>query len=259
MRVLVADAVDAAAIETLRSEDTFDVVVSNPAEYESHLDDAEALIVRSAVKVTAAVMENAPRLRVIGRAGVGVDNIDCEEATKRGIVVMNTPGGNATAVAEHTLALMLSLARSVPTANASTKAGRWERKKFQGNEVFGKTLGIVGFGSIGRQVAERARPFGMKVIAYDPFVSTDAAKESGVDLLELDPLLARADYLSLHLSLTPETAGIVNAELIGKMKDGVRIINCARGELIDSAALDAAIRSGKVGGAALDVYDAEPP
>ena len=259
MRVLVADAVDAAAIETLQSEEAFEVVVSNPAEFEAHLEDAEALIVRSAVKVTADVMERAPRLRVIGRAGVGVDNIDCEEATERGVVVMNTPGGNATAVAEHTLALILSLARSVPAANASTKAGRWERKKFQGNEVFGKTLGIVGFGSIGRQVAERARPFGMKVIAFDPFVSSDAAKESGVELLELDPLLARADYLSLHLSLTTETAGFVNAELIGKMKDGVRIINCARGELIDSAALDAAIESGKVGGAALDVYDTEPP
>ena len=259
MKVLVADAVDVAAIETLRAEDAFDVVVSNPQEYERHLGTAMALIVRSAVKVTADVMERAPRLRVIGRAGVGVDNIDCEEATKRGIVVMNTPGGNATAVAEHTLALMLSLARSVPAANASTKAGRWERKKFKGREVFGKTLGIVGFGSIGRQVAERARPFGMEVVAYDPFVSIDAAKGAGVELLALDALLARADYLSLHLSLTPETAGIVNAELIDKMKDGVRIINCARGELIDSAALDAAIRSGKVGAAALDVYDSEPP
>lgn len=259
MKVLVADAVDTAAIETLQAEEAFDVVVSNSAEYESHLEGAEALIVRSAVKVTAAVMDRAPHLRVIGRAGVGVDNIDCDAATKRGIVVMNTPGGNATAVAEHTLALMLSLARSVPAANESTKAGRWERKKFQGNEVFGKTLGIIGFGGIGRQVAERARPFGMEVIAYDPFVSSDAAKGSGVELLELDPLLARADYLSLHLSLTPETAGFVNADLISRMKDGVRIINCARGELVDSAALDAAIESGKVGGAALDVYDSEPP
>ena len=259
MKVLIADAVDTAAIETLRAEETFEVVVSNPAEYESHLEHSEALIVRSAVKVTADVMARAPHLRVIGRAGVGVDNIDRDEATKRGIVVMNTPGGNATAVAEHTLALILSLARSVPAASASTKAGRWERKKFQGSEVFGKTLGIIGFGGIGRQVAERARPFGMEVIAYDPFVSSDAAKGSGVELLELDAVLARADYLSLHLSLTPETAGIVNADLFGKMKDGVRIINCARGELIDSAALDAAIESGKVGGAALDVFDSEPP
>ena len=259
MRVLVADAVDAAAVDIFRSEERFDVVVSNPAEFRSHLADAEALIVRSSVKVTREVLRQATRLRVIGRAGVGVDNIDCGEATKRGIVVMNTPGGNATSVAEHTLALILSLARSVPAASASTKAGLWEKKRFRGNEVFGKTLGIIGLGNIGRQVAERAKPFGMEICAYDPFVSTDAANDSGVELLELDPLLARADYISLHLSLTPETAKLINARTIAKMKPGVRIVNCARGELVDSAALDAAIASGRVGGAALDVYETEPP
>ncbi len=259
MTVLVADAVDAAAIKILQVEEAFDVIVSNPNDYESNLSKADALIVRSAVKVTEDVLDRAPALKVIGRAGVGVDNIDCDAATARGIVVMNTPGGNATAVAEHTLALMLSLARSVPTANQSTKSGRWERKKFQGSEVFGKTLGIMGLGSIGRQVAARAKPFGMDVVAYDPFVSIDAAKDSSVELLELDPLLARADYISLHLSLTPETIRIVNAQTIAKMKDGVRIINCARGELIDSAALNAAIKSGKVAGAGLDVYETEPP
>ena len=259
MTVLVADAVDAAAIEILRAEEEFNVVVSNPTEFRAHLEEAEALIVRSGVKVSTEVMEQSPRLRVIGRAGIGVDNIDCDEATKRGIVVMNTPGGNATSVAEHTMALILSLARSVPSANASTKAGLWERKRFKGNEVFGKVLGIIGLGSIGRQVAERAKPFGMEVCAYDPFVSSDAAKDCGVELVELDPLLAKSDYISLHLSLTPKTAGFVNAQTIAKMKEGVRIVNCARGGLVDTGALEAAIRSGQVAGAGLDVYETEPP
>ena len=259
MRVLVADNVAPAAIDLLRAEPRLEVIVSNSKDYTKHLPDAEALLVRSAVKVTREVMDRAPRLRIVGRAGVGVDNIDCDEATRRGIVVMNTPGGNATSVAEHTMALILSLARAVPSANASIRAGRWERKKFQGNEVFGKTLGIVGLGNIGRQVAQRAKPFGMEVVAFDPFVSSDAAKDCGVELLELDSLLERADYISLHLSLTAETAGLINAATIAKMKDGVRIVNCARGELIDSESLDAAIRTGKVGGAGLDVYEREPP
>lgn len=259
MTVLVADAVDPAAIELLRAEESFDVVVSDPAGYRAHLDRAEALIVRSGVKVTSEVMGLASRLRVVGRAGIGVDNIDCEEATKRGIVVMNTPGGNAIAVAEHTMALILALARWVPEASSSTKAGLWERKRFKGHEVLGKTLGIIGLGSIGRLVAARAKPFGMEVCAYDPFVSSDAAQDSGVELLDLDPLLERADYLSLHLSLTPDTRGMFNAAMFRKMKDGVRIVNCARGGLIDSKALEQAIVSGKVAGAGLDVYETEPP
>ncbi len=259
MKILVTDSIDASAIGILRAEESFDVIASNSKEYRAHLAQADALIVRSSVQVTKDVLHQAPQLKVVGRAGVGVDNIDCDEATKRGIVVMNTPGGNATSVAEHTLALMLSLARAVPAANDSTKAGRWERKRFQGNELFGKTLGIIGLGSIGRQVAQRAKPFGMDVVAYDPFVSSDAAKDSGVELVELDSLYARADYISLHLSLTSETEGIINATSIARMKDGVRIVNCARGELIDSVSLDAAIAAGKVGGAALDVYEREPP
>ncbi len=259
MKVLVADAIDPAALSLLRSDKSLRVVVSNPEEFRSELDEAEALIVRSGVKVTEEVLNEAPHLKVIGRAGIGVDNIDCDAATDRGIVVMNTPGGNATSVAEHTLALILSLARGVPSASASTKAGNWERKRFQGNEVHGKILGIIGLGSIGRQVAERAKPFGMEVVAYDPFVSSDAAKDCGVELIELEPLFSRADYISLHLSLTPETAGIINSDTIAKMKDGVRIINCARGELIDGNALSRAIATGKVAGAALDVYDREPP
>ena len=259
MKVLVADNVAPAAIDILRAEESLEVVVSNPKEYRAHLCDTQALLVRSGVRVTKEVLNDATELQVIGRAGVGVDNIDCDEATKRGIVVMNTPGGNATSVAEHTMALILSLARAVPSANRSIRAGLWERKRFQGNEVFGKTLGIIGLGNIGRQVAQRAKPFGMDVVAFDPFVSSDAAKDSGVELLDLDPLLERADYISLHLSLTAETAGIINAESIAKMKDGVRIVNCARGELIDGEALEAAIQSGKVAGAGLDVYDREPP
>lgn len=259
MTVLVADALDPAAIELLRSDPALEVVVSNPSEYLAHLDRAEALLVRSSVKVTKDVLAAASRLKVIGRAGIGVDNIDCAAATKLGVVVMNTPGGNATSVAEHTMALMLGLARPIAAANASTKAGRWEKKRFKGREVFGKTLGIVGFGSIGRQVAERAKPFGMKVCAYDPFVSSDAAVDAGVDLLDLDSLLAEADFISLHLSLTPETKGFVNSETLAKMRDGACIINCARGGLVDSAALEEALHSGKVRGAALDVFEQEPP
>ena len=259
MRVLVADAVDPAAIEILREEPALEVVVSNPADYLRHLEHAEALIVRSSVKVTDDVLRQAPKLRVIGRAGVGVDNIDCDRATVRGVVVMNTPGGNATAVAEHTLALMLSLARAIPLANESTKSGRWERKRFRGSEMHDKTLGIVGLGNIGQQVAQRAKPFGMRVVACDPFVSRDAAKDCGVELVEFEPLLERADYISLHLSLTPSTAGLINADAIGRMKPGVRIVNCARGELIDTPALEQGLRSGRVAGAALDVYDTEPP
>ncbi len=259
MKVLVADAVNQAAIDLLEAEEAFDVTVSNPAEFRAHLFETDALIVRSGVQVTKDVLNEAPNLKVIGRAGIGVDNIALEAATDRGIVVMNTPGGNATSVAEHTLALILSLARNVPTADASTKAGHWERKRFQGNEVFGKTLGIIGLGTIGRQVAQRAKPFGMDVVAYDPFVSTDAAKGCGVELVELDPLLERADYVSLHLSLTPDTERIINAKSLSRMKHGVRIVNCARGGLIDTDALEAALASGQVAGAALDVYDREPP
>ncbi len=259
VKILVADAIDRAAIDLLKAEASFDVVVSNPSEFGSHLEGAEALIVRSAVKVTKDVLECAPSLRVVGRAGVGVDNIDCDAATERGVVVMNTPGGNAISVAEHTWALILSLARSVPAASASTKAGSWDRRKYQGNEVQGKTLGIIGLGSIGRQVARRAKPFGMEVVAYDPFVSSDAAKDCGVELVDFDPLLARSDYITLHLSLTAETSRLINAEAISRMKNGVRIVNCARGPLIDEEALAVALASNKVGGVALDVYEREPP
>ncbi len=259
MNILIADAVSAAAVAVLRSEPDWNVIVSSPKEFTSHLADADALLVRSAVQVTKEVLEQAPRLRVIGRAGVGVDNVDQGAATARGVVVMNTPGGNAISVAEHTLALMLALARPVAQASASTKAGKWEKKKFMGTELNGKTLGIIGLGNIGMEVARRARPFGMKVIAHDPFVSRELAKDRGVEMVALDELYSASDYVSLHLAVTADTKKLLNQQAFAKMKHGVRIINCARGELIDQDALEEALRAGKVAGAALDVFAHEPP
>ena len=207
------------------------------------LPDADALIVRSAVDVNADVLRNAGKLRVIGRAGVGVDNIDLEAATKAGIAVMNTPGANAVAVAEHTLALMLALARSVSRADSTTRAGKWEKKSLQGTELRGKTLGIIGLGRIGMEVAKRAEAFDMKLIAHDPFVAASVARDLGIQLAGLDQVYAAADYISLHVGLTPQTSGMINEQSIKKMKKGVRIVNCARGELLDEAALAAALQS----------------
>ncbi len=247
-----------AAIELLKKQDGWDVVVSNPKEYEPHLADCDAMLVRSAVKVKADTLAKAPKLRVIGRAGVGVDNVDLPAATAAGVLVMNTPGGNAVSVAEHTLALMLGLARMIPEANASTRAGKWEKKKFLGNELRGKTLGVVGLGNIGQEVVRRARGFEMRIIASDPYVNPLTAADLGVELLSLDEVYAQSDYLSLHVALTPETKEMINAASIAKMKDGVRIINCARGELIDQESLCAALESKKAAGAGLDVFTPEP-
>ena len=257
--VLIADAVSPAAVEALEATPGLRVIVSNKDDFRSHLGEAHALLVRSAVKVTKDVFEAAPQLKVVGRAGVGVDNVDLGAATSRGVVVMNTPGGNAIAVAEHTLALMLALARSVPSASASTKAGRWEKKKFLGSEIGEKTLGVVGLGAIGMEVAKRAQPFGMEVIAYDPYVASDLARDRGIEMVELDELYRRSDYVSLHVALTPETRCMINADSIAKMKRAVRIVNCARGELVDQKALEQALESGQVSGAALDVFEQEPP
>ncbi len=221
--------------------------------------DAEGLIVRSETKVTAELMDAAPQLRVIGRAGVGVDNIDVPAATARGIVVMNAPDGNTITTAEHTIALLVALARCVPQANLSLKSGKWERKNFVGTELQGKTLGIIGLGRIGRVVARRALALGMNVVAFDPFVVADSARDLEIELQPMDEVLARADFLTVHTPLTAETRGIVGADAFAKMKSGVRIINCARGGLIDEKALYQAIKSGKVDGAALDVFEHEPP
>jgi D-3-phosphoglycerate dehydrogenase len=219
----------------------------------------EALIVRSATKVTAEVIARAERLKVIGRAGVGLDNVDALAATARGIIVMNVPAGNTISTAEHTMSLLLSLARRIPQADAHVRAGQWERAQFVGTELFGKTLGIVGLGRIGTEVAKRAQAFGMLVIAHDPFLSTERAQQLEVQLVELGRLYAEADFLSVHTPLTADTRHLIGAKELAMMKPGVRLINCARGGLIDEAALHRAIVEGRVAGAALDVFEQEPP
>jgi D-3-phosphoglycerate dehydrogenase len=259
MKILVAEPLAPAAMDALRAQPAWDIVVADPKTYESHLADSDALLVRSAVKVTREVLGKAPKLKLIGRAGVGVDNVDLDAATAAGVLVMNTPGGNAVSVAEHTLALMLSMARSVPQASASTKSGKWEKKKFLGNELRAKTLGVVGIGSIGREVLKRAQAFEMHVLGHDPYVSSHTAHDLGVALAPLPELYAQSDYITLHVALTPETDHMLNATAFAQMKPGIRIVNCARGELIDLVALQNAIESGTVAGAALDVFEKEPP
>ena len=260
MNILIAEPLAAAGIELFQSQPGWNTIVSNPKEYAQHLGIADALLVRSAVQVTKDVLARAPKLRVIGRAGVGVDNVDLDAATAAGVLVMNTPGGNAVSVAEHTLALMLAMARYIPQATVSTKSGKWEKKKFLGNELRGKTLGIVGLGSIGREVVKRAAAFEMRILAHDPYVTSQIAQDLNVGkLVALAQLYAQSDYITLHVSLTPETEGMLSSEAFAAMKPGVRLVNCARGELIDDAALRDAIGGGKVAGAALDAFQTEPP
>ncbi|MGA3076180.1 MAG: phosphoglycerate dehydrogenase [Bryobacteraceae bacterium] len=259
MTILVAEPLAEAAVALLKSQPGWNVIVSSPKEYANHLAEADALIVRSAVQVNQSVLDQAPKLRVIGRAGVGVDNVDLEAATAAGVLVMNTPGGNAISVAEHTLALMLAMARRIPEATQSTTGGKWEKKKFMGSELRGKSLGIIGLGSIGREVVKRARAFEMRVEAYDPYVTAQIAKDLGVALVDLATLYAHSDYITLHVAITPETEGMLSHEAFAQMKTGVRIVNCARGELIDDEALRQAIDAGKVASAALDVFRVEPP
>jgi len=264
MKIVLAEKVSPATLAVLAGEPdwqilTHDDVAKLPGKLTEALADADALVVRSAVQVDDAMLEHAPKLRVIGRAGVGVDNIDADAATRRGIVVMNTPGANAIAVAELTIGLMLALARQLPQANATMHAGKWEKKSLQGVELRGKTLGILGLGRIGLEVAKRAKGFGLELIGHDPFVSTAVAREAGIKLVTTEELFAESDYLTLHVGLTPQTTGIINERTLATMKKGVRILNCARGELIEEAALVAALKSGQVGGAALDVFTVEPP
>ncbi len=261
MKIVLAEKVSPATLAIFQAEPGWEVLTHDqlPNGLPSALADADALVVRSAVQADDALMEHAPKLRVIGRAGVGVDNIDADAATRRGIVVMNTPGANAVAVAELTIGLMLALARKLPTANATMHAGKWEKKSLQGSELRGKTLGILGLGRIGLEVARRARAFGLEIIGSDPFVSAAVARENGIRLVTLDELFAGSDYLTLHVGLTPQTHGIINAKTIATMKKGVRIINCARGELVEDEALLAGLKSGQVAGAALDVFTVEPP
>lgn len=258
MTVLIAEPMAQAGIELFQAQPGWNVIVSNPKEYSKHLGEAEALIVRSAVQVNEAVLKQAPQLRVIGRAGVGVDNVDLTAATAAGVLVMNTPGGNAVSVAEHTIALMLSMARSIPQASASTKAGKWEKKRFLGSELRGKTVGIIGLGSIGREVVKRTQAFEMKILAHDPYVTAQIAKDLGIQLVGLQELYKNSDYITVHVSLTPQTDKLLNKDAFAQMKKGVRVVNCARGELLDEAALKEAVESGKVAGAALDVFLKEP-
>ena len=259
MNILIAEPLAPAGVELFQSQAGWNTIVSNPKQYAEHLATADALLVRSAVQVTREVLEKAPRLRVIGRAGVGVDNVDLDAATQAGVLVMNTPGGNAISVAEHTLALMLAMARRIPQADSSTRGGKWEKKKLMGNELRGKTLGIVGLGSIGREVVKRARAFEMKIVAHDPYVTSKIAGDLGVALVALEELYGASDYITLHVAATPETQGMLSHDAFAKMKPGVRIVNCARGELVDEAALEEALKSGKVAGAAIDVFSVEPP
>jgi D-3-phosphoglycerate dehydrogenase len=258
MKIIVADKISERGFALLR-EAGWDVATPAAGALAAELATADGLIVRSATKVTAELLEQAPKLRVVGRAGVGVDNIDVEAATHRGILVMNTPGGNAVSVAEHTFALMLAMARSVPQSNASIHAGRWEKSGAAGTELRGKTLGLVGLGRVGTEVARRARGLEMKVLAHDPYVTPAAAREVEVDLVTLDELLKRADVISLHTSLSAATEKMFGAAAFAKMKRGARLVNCARGELIDEAALAEALKSGQIAAAAVDTFAEEPP
>jgi D-3-phosphoglycerate dehydrogenase / 2-oxoglutarate reductase len=260
LKIVLAEKVSPATLAVFQQEPGWQIVTPDQIKngLAAELADADALVVRSAVQADAKLLESAPKLRVIGRAGVGVDNIDTAAATHRGIVVMNTPGANAVAVAELTLGLMISLARSIPRANATMHAGKWDKKSLQGQELRGKTLGIVGLGRIGLEVARRAASFGMNILGYDPFVAPVIARENNVTLVPIDEIFKASDYLTLHVGLTTQTEGLINATSIRIMKKGIRIINCARGELIVEQALAEAIQSGHVGGAALDVFHQEP-
>ncbi|HWQ60825.1 MAG TPA: phosphoglycerate dehydrogenase [Negativicutes bacterium] len=259
MKILVADQVAEQGLALLRDAHEVDVRTKLAAAELTRIIPAyDALVVRSETKVTKAVIEAAEKLRVIGRAGVGVDNIDVEAATRRGIIVLNAPDGNTIAATEHTIAMMLALARNIPQAHQSLRQGEWRRSSFIGVEVRGKTLGILGLGRIGLGVAKRALALEMRVLAYDPFINDEQAKALDIELNELDDVLAGADFLTLHLPLTPDTRHLLNAAALDKVKAGVRIINCARGGIIDEAALAAAITSGRVAGAAVDVFETEP-
>jgi D-3-phosphoglycerate dehydrogenase len=261
-KVLISDALSPAAVAIFKNRgldvDFQPNLGKDKDKLAATINGFDGLAIRSATKVTAKMLEQAKNLKVIGRAGIGVDNVDIPAATARGIIVMNTPFGNSITTAEHAITLMLSLARQIPEADASTRAGKWEKNKFLGVEIFGKTLGVIGCGNIGSIVADRAIGLKMKVIAYDPFLSVERALHLGVEKVELDELFRRADFITLHTPLTDKTRDIVNAKTLALTKKGVRLINCARGELVDEAAVVEALKSGHVAGAAFDVFREEP-
>ena len=262
MKIVIADELPASALDLLRAEPGWVIDARSgrtPAVLAADLADADALMIRSATQVDARLLDAAPKLRIVARAGTGVDNVDVAAASARGVLVVNAPGANSISVAEHALALMLALARLVPAADRAMKDGRWEKKRFLGNELRGKTLGVAGLGRIGQEVAQRARPFGMRIVAHDPYISAEVAAGLGVELLTLDALCETSDYITLHLPLTAETRHVFNDARFSRCKTGLRLVNTARGELIDEGALRRAIDSGIVEGAGLDVFEQEPP
>ena len=261
-KILICDDLSEEGLAIFRKEKTFDVVIKTKlplADLKKEIADAEACVVRSGTQLTREVIEAAQKLKVIGRAGVGLDNVDVEAASKKGIVVMNTPGGNTVSAAEQTFCLIMALARNIAQADASMKRGEWERKKFTGHELYDKTLGVMGLGRIGTEVTKRAQAFGMRVIAYDPYLRSEKAKQIGVDLVTIDELLQRSDFLTLHMPLTADNKYMIGAKELEKAKKGIHIVNCARGGLIDEKALYDALKSGRVAGAGLDVFESEPP
>jgi len=261
MKVLVSDNISPKGVEILKKAGLeVDVKTGmKPEELKACIGGYDGLVIRSATKVTSEIIDAAEKLKVIGRAGSGLDNVDKAAASKKGIVVMNTPGGNTITTAEHSLAMLFALARMIPQATASMKAGKWEKKKFMGVELYHKTLGIIGLGNIGSQVARKAQGLEMNVIAYDPFLSEEKAKGMGIKKVSLEELFPQADFITVHSPMTAETKGLINSKTIAKMKDGVRIINCARGGIVNETDLYEALKSGKVAGAALDVLEKEPP
>ncbi len=262
MKVLVTDNMSDVAVKLFRESNEIEVDVKptmSPEELKAAIGQYHGMAIRGATKVTADVLAEAQNLKVVGRAGAGLDNVDIPAASKRGIVVMNTPGGNTVTTAEHSIAMMMSLVRNIPQANATMKEGKWEKKKFSGTEIFNKTLGIIGLGKIGSIVADRARGLGMNIVAYDPYLSEDQAKQMGIKLFSMEEVFGQADIITLHVPLTDETKGLIGEKNIAKMRNGVRIINCSRGAVVNEEELADAIESGKVAGAALDVYPVEPP
>jgi D-3-phosphoglycerate dehydrogenase len=262
LKVLVSDKLADIGIKMFREAEGIDVDVKvglTPGELKAIIKDYEALVIRSATKVTEGLLKAAARLKVIGRAGIGLDNVDIRAATKRGIVVMNTPGGNVVTTAEHTIAMMLALSRNIPQGTASLKAGQWEKKNLQGREVFNKILGVIGYGRIGSIVASRARGIKMQVVVHAPYANKEVIEQAGFELVSLEELYRRSDYITVHVPKSKDTVNLINKKAFDRMKPGVMIINCARGGIVDEKDLADALRSGKVGGAALDVFGTEPP
>lgn len=261
MKILISDALASEGVAILKKESSFEVdekIGLSPEELKAVIKDYHAIIIRSATTLTADIIEAADNLKVIGRAGVGLDNVDLKAATKKGVVAMNTPAGNTTSTAEHTMSMILALSRNIPQAYSAMKAGRWDRSKFKGVEVYGKTLGIIGLGRIGATVAKFAKTFGMEVIGYDPYLSTEAIAQRNVESVTLEELYKRSDYITIHIPKTSETENLISDKEIDMMKDSVLLVNCARGGIIDEAALANALENKKIKGCALDVYSAEP-